>query len=385
MPEDKEPHPPELANANSADDIRWMRSALALAEQGIGLASPNPTVGCVLVKDGSIIGRGYHQYEHRDHAEVVALRDAGAQARGAVAYVTLEPCSHFGRTPPCARALIESGVNRVVVATADPNPAVHGHGIDLLRAAGIPVTIGVLQAEARGLNNAFARFIRTRQPFVTLKAASTLDGRIAPALDAHPAGAPFPITGAAARAEVQLLRHSHDALLTGIGTVLADDPLLTDRSGRARRRPLLRVVLDSQLRLPLSSRLVGTAPQDLLVVTHSEDAAKRRAFTERGVRVLQVDAQDDGGISLHAVLAKLGEQEITSVLIEAGSRINRSALLSDAVDRLYLFYAPTFLGPEAVPLLAEGALAHWPRLPDPKLHTFGQDFAVEGLLRDPWL
>ncbi len=182
-----EPHTSE-PQPRPEEDIHWMHCALALAEQGVGLASPNPTVGCVLVKQGNIIGRGYHQYAERDHAEIVALRYAGAEARGATAYVTLEPCSHFGRTPPCARALIEAGVGRVVVATADANPAVHGQGIEKLRAAGIPVTTGVLQAEARALNNAFARFIRTRQPFVTLKAASTLDGRIAPAGAVHATG-----------------------------------------------------------------------------------------------------------------------------------------------------------------------------------------------------
>ncbi len=181
-----------------------------------------------------------------------------------------------------------------------------------------------------------------------------------------------------------MLRHSHDALLTGVGTVLADDPLLTDRSQRPRRLPLLRVVLDSQLRLPLDSRLVASAQDDLVVITRSERSARQRALEERGVRVLTVEAQAEGGISLRAVLARLGEQNITSVLIEGGARVNRSALLSDAVDRLYLFYAPTFLGAEAVPLLAEGAPARWPRIPAPRLHSFGQDFAVEGLLRDPW-
>jgi diaminohydroxyphosphoribosylaminopyrimidine deaminase/5-amino-6-(5-phosphoribosylamino)uracil reductase len=377
-----------------------MQCALALAEQGVGLASPNPTVGCILVRDGRIVGRGFHQYEHRDHAEVVALKEAGEAARGATAYVTLEPCSHFGRTGPCARALTNAGVGRVVVATADPNPAVNGQGIAYLRNAGVEVTVGVLEREARALNDAFARFIRTRLPFVTLKAAVTLDGRIAPReramgrggaqeLGQTPPGAadassPFWITGEAARAQVQEMRHANDALLTGIGTVMADDPLLTDRSERPRRRPLLRVVLDSQLKMPLSARLLANVADDLLVVTRSENEERRRELLKRGARLLEIDTQEEGGISLRALLAKLGEQNITSVMVEGGARINRSVLLSDSADKLCLFYAPTFLGADAVPVLSIGQQARWPRLTDYQLRRYGSDFAVEGCLRDPW-
>lgn len=382
-----------------------MQCALALAEQGVGLASPNPTVGCVLVRDGrihngrihdgKIVGRGFHQYEHRDHAEVVALAQAGEAARGATAYVTLEPCSHFGRTGPCAPALANAGIARVVVATADPNPAVNGQGIAFLRSAGVEVTVGVLQAEARALNDAFARFIRTRLPLVTLKAAMALDGRIAPGATRReefghtaPPGERTWITGEAARARVQEMRHASDALLTGIGTVLADDPLLTDRSQRPRRRPLLRVVLDSQLKMPLGARVLANAADDLLVVTRSQHEERRRALMERGARILEIDTQAEGGISLRAVLARLGEQNITSVMVEGGGRINRSVLLSDAADKLCLFYAPTFLGADAVPLFSIGVLtgeeARWPRLAHYQLHRYGSDFAVEGYLRDPW-
>jgi diaminohydroxyphosphoribosylaminopyrimidine deaminase/5-amino-6-(5-phosphoribosylamino)uracil reductase len=269
-----------------------------------------------------------------------------------------------------------------VVATSDPNPAVNGQGIGFLREAGIEVSVGVLEAEARKLNDAFARFIRTRLPLVTLKAAVTLDGRIAPREKA--AGAPAWVTGDAARAEVQELRHRNDALLTGIGTVLADDPLLTDRSHRSRRRPLLRVVLDSQLKMPLKSRLLATSADDLLIVTRSDDQVRRRELTERGARILQIDTQAEGGISLRALLARLGEQNITSVMIEGGARINRSALLSDSADKLFLFYAPTFLGADAVPVLSIGQQARWPRLAQYEMHRYGDDFAVEGYLRDPW-
>ncbi|MGI8771514.1 MAG: bifunctional diaminohydroxyphosphoribosylaminopyrimidine deaminase/5-amino-6-(5-phosphoribosylamino)uracil reductase RibD [Acidobacteriaceae bacterium] len=298
-----------------------------------------------------------------------------------------------GRGP--ARALSQAGVARVVVATADPNPAVNGQGIALLRNAGVEVTVGVLQAEARALNDAFARFIRTRLPFVTLKAAMTLDGRIAPS-DAGHRGRDDPeqpkglgerawITGEAARMQVQEMRHGNDALLTGVGTVLADDPFLTDRSRRSRRRALLRVVLDSQLKMPLDARLLANVADDLLVVTRSRNDGRRRALMERGARILEIDTQAEGGISLRAVLAKLGEQNITSVLVEGGARINRSVLLSDSADKLCLFYAPTFLGADAVPVFSAGQEARWPRLEQYALHRYGNDFAVEGCLRDPWV
>ncbi len=375
--------PPENGPGKRSDE-RWMRCALALAEQGVGLASPNPTVGCVLVRGGRIVGRGFHQYERRDHAEVVALEAAEEGARGSTAYVTLEPCSHFGRTGPCARALSQAGVARVVVATADPNPAVNGAGIAFLRDAGMEVAVGVLQAEARALNDAFARFIRTRLPFVTLKAALTLDGRIAPAQTRDGKEREW-ITGAAARMQVQEMRHGNDALLTGIGTVLADDPLLTDRSQRPRRRPLLRVVLDSQLRMPLEARLLAKVADDLLIVTRSENEERRRALMERGARILAIDTQAEGGISLRAVLARLGEQNILSVMVEGGARMNRSVLMSDSADRLCLFFAPTFLGPDAAPVLATGQPARWPRLEHYRLQRYGIDFAVEGCLRDPWV
>src|SRR5690242_1100339 len=215
-------------------DQDWMQHALALAREGVGLASPNPTVGCVLVRDGAIVGQGFHRYADRDHAETVALKQAGAKARGATAYVTLEPCSHHGRTGPCAPALLNAGLSRVFAATVDPNPAVAGRAIALLRDNGVNVETGLLESEARELNDAFAHYIRHRTPFVSLKIAATLDGAIAPAPATHRNRTSFPITGAAANARVQELRHANDAIITGIGTVLADDPLLTDRSGRPR-------------------------------------------------------------------------------------------------------------------------------------------------------
>jgi diaminohydroxyphosphoribosylaminopyrimidine deaminase/5-amino-6-(5-phosphoribosylamino)uracil reductase len=372
--------PEQAVPTETDEDVSWMRAALDLAEQGVGLASPNPTVGCVVVKHGRCVGRGFHAYDRRDHAEVVALREAGADARGATAYVTLEPCSHYGRTPPCARALLDAGVARVVVATLDANPAVHGEGVALLAAADVALRVGVCEAEARALNYGFARWICTRLPFVTLKAASSLDGRIAPA--SQQPGRPYTLTGPQAKSEVQRLRHEADALLTGIGTVLADDPLLTDRSGRERRRPLLRVVLDEHLRLPPHARLLGDG--NLVVATRSTDASRRQALEATNVRVLAVDAQAEGGLSLAPVLRWLGEQNVLNVLVEAGARVNRSALLGGFVDRLVLFYAPILLGAGGVPLLAGDGETRWPRLSTYRVKQCGQDFSVESLLRDPW-
>jgi diaminohydroxyphosphoribosylaminopyrimidine deaminase/5-amino-6-(5-phosphoribosylamino)uracil reductase len=383
-PENAGGSPAANSQPASQQDLKWMQAALTLAREGVGLASPNPTVGCVVVRDGQVVGRGFHQYARRDHAEVVALAQAGEAARGATAYVTLEPCSHYGRTGPCARALIEAGVTRVVAATADPNPLVESRGLAMLRETGIDVSVGLLAAEARELNDAFAHYVRHRTPLVSLKIAATLDGAIAPQPGVHHERASFPITGMASRARVQDLRHAHDALLTGIGTVLADDPVLTDRSGRPRRRPLLRIVLDSQLRLPLTSRILEGVEDDLLIITRSEDDIRRQALTARGARILAIDAQAEGGISLRALLEYLGQQEITSLMIEAGARLNRSALVADAVDKLYLFQAPRFLGPESVPMLAGPHATTLPHLLRYSTARIENDTLIAGYFHDPW-
>jgi diaminohydroxyphosphoribosylaminopyrimidine deaminase/5-amino-6-(5-phosphoribosylamino)uracil reductase len=230
-------------------DIQWMQRALDLARRGIALTSPNPAVGCiVLEREGQLAGEGWHEYDLLDHAEVVALRQAGPRAKGGTAYVTLEPCNHTGRTPPCTQALIAAGVARVVAATIDPNPAVAGHGMATLQAAGIQTTLGVCEAEARRLNEPFARWSQTKRPFVLMKVAMTLDGRIAPPAGLHHVREPYWITCEAARAAVQPLRWQADAVMVGVDTVLADDPMLTDRSGLPRRRPLQRLILDSAAR-----------------------------------------------------------------------------------------------------------------------------------------
>jgi len=368
----------------SQKDERWMNEALDLAQRSVGLASPNPAVGCVLVKGESVVGQGFHEYDLRDHAEVVALRMAGGEASGATAYVTLEPCCIAGRTGPCTEALIEAGVARVVVAATDPNPAVNGQGIERLRAAGITVVAGILAHRARELNDGFARHIRTGLPFVTLKAGLSLDGRIAPAPGKAPTGAPVIMTGEASRTAVQQLRHGSDALITGINTVLLDDPLLTDRTGRPRRRRLLRVVLDSALRLRLDSKLVRTAQEDVLVFCTIPVSERQRALEALGVQVERVEpAPGSPRVSLKRVIERLGEMQMTSAMIEAGCQLMSSAVAAQAIDKVSLFYAPVFLGAAGVPMLSNVELMR-PQWVSSSTEQLGEDFWFKGYLRDPW-
>ena len=360
-------------------DQQWMERALQQAERSVGLASPNPAVGCVLVRGDDLVGEGFHEFDRRDHAEVVALKQAGPMAHGATAYVTLEPCSHQGRTGPCADALIAAGVTRVVVATADPNPMVNGKGIARLRAAGVEVSTGVLQEQARRLNDGYAKFITAFLPYVTMKVAATLDGRIAPAQSE--ARGHFWISGSEARAEVHRMRHAVDALIVGVGTIVADDPLLTDRSDLPRRRPLQRIVLDTTLRTPLDSQLVKTAYQDVLIFFSHAEVAAQKALEARGVRLQQI-AHRGPRISLQDALVRLAEMQITSVLLEGGAQVYTSALNQGLVDRLQLFYAPRFFGQRAVPMLS--AIEELPAIENYSLKQFGQDFAFEARLHDPW-
>jgi diaminohydroxyphosphoribosylaminopyrimidine deaminase/5-amino-6-(5-phosphoribosylamino)uracil reductase len=373
-------------------DEKYMRRALELARATVGLASPNPQVGCVVVRDGEVVGEGAHLYDERDHAEIVALKQAGERARGATAYVTLEPCSHHGRTGPCANALIAAGVRRVVAATVDPNPLVSGQGIARLRAAGFEVAAGVLEREAREVNEAFARFIRTGRPLVTLKSAVSADGMLAPAASLRTGRQIHWITGVEARAEVQVMRHAADAVLTGIGTVLADDPKLTDRSGivgpdgRARRRALLRVVLDSRLRMPLDSQLVRSANEDVLVFCGAGAEADRAAALQaQGVLIERVVGQE-GRLDLGVVLDLLGQKKILSVLLECGSELNGAFLAQGLVDKVVLFRSETELGEGAVPFAA-GVASPFLLEQSMKGNTrtmFGADVRVSGYLRDPW-
>jgi diaminohydroxyphosphoribosylaminopyrimidine deaminase/5-amino-6-(5-phosphoribosylamino)uracil reductase len=370
-----------------AHDIRFMQHALTLARKGAGLASPNPMVGCVIVREGQIVGEGFHQYEWRDHAEIVALKSAGEKARGSTLYVALEPCNHSGRTGPCTEAIIAAGIKRVVAATEDPNPVNSGRGFERLRSAGIEVLTGVCEEEARRVNEAFACWIRTKKPFVTLKSALTLNGQLALPQSANKIGKSFGkrsssawITSEESRAEVHRMRHASDALLTGIGTILADDPLLTDRSGLPRRRKLLRVVLDSKLRLSPKSRIVKTADDDLLVFTaNSPSSSKSRMLQIAGIEVTHVKSLG-GRINLEAVLAELGRRDILNVLLEAGPTLNGNALAAGIVHKLFLFYAPKISGETCVPFALAPKL-QLPPLRDIRTQQFGPDLAVEAYLQ----
>jgi diaminohydroxyphosphoribosylaminopyrimidine deaminase / 5-amino-6-(5-phosphoribosylamino)uracil reductase len=391
-------------------DEQFMQQALELAGQGVALASPNPCVGAVLVNSmGKVIGRGSHTYEGLKHAEVLALEEAGDRARGATLYVNLEPCSHEGRTGPCADALVAAGVKRVFVAMRDPNLVVSGRGLARLRDAGIEVQEGLGQTEAKKLNESFAKYIRQKTPFVTLKTAMTLDGKIAP----PPGEGTTPgsltasggwVTSEEARAHVHELRHANDAIMVGVGTVIADDPLLTDRTGLPRRRPLLRVILDSRLRVPLDSRVVKTARQDVIVFCCFAEENKRRELEAQGVIVEQVPIRRpvengtipfpgsspaiDGRPDLERVLASLGEREITSVIIEGGAMVNWAALSAGVVDKIFFYYAPKILaGTGSIPFALDAGYRRISEAAYVKslvLHRFGEDFAVEGYLRDPY-
>lgn len=410
----------------SAIDENFLERALELARRGIGLTSPNPCVGALVVDErtGNVLGSGTHTYAGVKHAEVIALEQAGAGARGATLYLTLEPCTHHGRTGPCADVVIRSGIKRVVALMEDPNPVVNGQGFQKLQAAGVTVEVhdGQLAQQARSLNEAFTKYIRTRLPLVTLKAAMTLDGKIAPppgesesptALGAGGASGGW-ITSSEARAHVHQLRHANDAIMVGVGTVIADDPLLTDRTGLPRRRPLMRVIVDSRLRMPLESRIVKTAQNDVVVFCALADAKKKRELELRNIRVEQVPLNTgdqpvepvmsiaqgtaalarrrvpllDGRPDLRKIMERLGDMEITSLLIEGGALVNWAALASDVVDKVFLYYAPKILaGTGSVPFAAGAGFQRMSEAAYVKsvsIHHFGEDFAVEGYLRDPY-
>ncbi|HTW58357.1 MAG TPA: bifunctional diaminohydroxyphosphoribosylaminopyrimidine deaminase/5-amino-6-(5-phosphoribosylamino)uracil reductase RibD [Terriglobales bacterium] len=386
-------------------DETFLIRALELARAGIGLASPNPYVGAIIADaQGDIVGTGTYTYAGVKHAEILALEAAGEKARGGTLYINLEPHAHQGRTPPCTEALIAAGIRRVVASMPDPNPKVSGRGFAQLRAAGVQVEVGGLETEARKLNEAFARYVRSGVPFVTLKSAMTLDGKIAPSPritareNAENKFSGSWITGELARAHVHDLRHQHDAILAGVGTILADNPLLTDRSGRARRRPLLRVILDSRLRLPLDSRLLESVARgrgsenpvnDILIFYSSAPEQKKLQLQQLGIRVEQIAAHEpEHRPDLRAVLRRLGELEITSVMIEGGSTVNGAALSAGVVDKVFLYYAPTILGnANAIPFVASERFDGMKQAAQVKhvdLQHFGEDFALEGYLRDPY-
>ena len=356
-------------------DESYMREALRIAEYARGRTSPNPLVGAVIVRDGAIVASGWHRAAGEPHAEIHALRMAGELARGATLYVTLEPCAHHGRTGPCAEAVIAAGLARVVIALSDPNPLVAGRGIHLLTAAGIEVTTGICEDEARRQNEIFLKWVTTKRPFVTLKTAMTLDGKIA----SH-TGASQWITGAAARARVHAYRNEYDAILVGIGTVLTDDPSLTTRLEHGTGKNPLRIVLDSEARTPLDAKLVadGVAPT-IIVVSERADHRRVNLLRACGAEVVTLGAQR---VDIAALLDYLGAREITSLFVEGGAAVNWSLLAGGSVDKVHAFIAPMLMGGETAKTPIGGTGFDSPqtalRLRDVTVEQLGADILVTG-------
>ena len=369
---------PDMGPQNwRAEDRSCMLKALRLARMGLGTASPNPPVGCLLVRRGMVVGRGYHVFSNLDHAEVMAVREAGGRAYGATAYVTLEPCAHYGRTPPCVDLLVRAGVRRVVTPLADPNPAVAGRGIEILRSAGILVDVGLMQTSAARLIEPFACHVSTGRPLVVAKVGMSLDGKIATR-----SGASRWITSDEGRAFGRELRFQMDAVLVGSGTVLADDPELIYRGSRSKARPLLRVVLDGRLRTPVTARLVRNAAETPVLVFCASEAstARRRVLEKRGVEIFPVP-RAGAGLDLHRVLAELAERKALGVLVEGGSSVHWSFVSAGLVDKFYFIMGPLVLGgSRAVPSVGGSGyevIAEAPRFAITRTRRAGPDIVLE--------
>ena len=358
-----------------------MKMALALAERGRGWTHPNPMVGAVIVKNGKVIGKGFHQAAGGPHAEIYALEDAGENTKGATLYVTLEPCNHTGSTPPCTQAILKSGIRRVVTGMKDPNPRVAGGGLDFLKSQGLDIAVGVCEDGCQRLNEIFIKYVTTALPFVILKCAATLDGRIATRT-----GDSKWVTSPRSRQFVHELRHAVDAVMVGIGTVVKDNPQLTTRlKGRKGSDPI-RIVLDTHLSIPLGAKLLHlSSDSDTLIVTSRSALPEKKMALERtGVRLVAVDCHEDQ-IDIKALAKELGKMEITSLLIEGGSRVNGSALRAGIVDKVCMFYAPKIYGgDDGVPIctgtgveLMEQSM----RLKDISVHRFEDDVMIEGYLK----
>jgi diaminohydroxyphosphoribosylaminopyrimidine deaminase / 5-amino-6-(5-phosphoribosylamino)uracil reductase len=366
----------------AVEDLRWMRLAIRLGRRGKGRTAPNPSVGCVLVRDGRLVARGWTQAGGRPHAEAVAIAQAGAEAKGCTAYVSLEPCSIHGKTPPCADALIAVGVTRVVSAGLDPDPRVNGRGVARLREAGISVTDGFCRDEAESDLAGFLRRIREGQPQVTLKLATTIDSRIATR-----DGESQWITGPAARRLVHAMRARHDAILTGVGTILSDDPMLNCRLPGLGNRSPWRVVLDSRLSTPVTGSLARSSRdiKTMIITTQSGSPQACKALENLGLEVVRVGAGEDEKVDLDAALAALGERGITSVLVESGSELAASFLAADKVDRLVWFRAPMVIGGDGKPALEPLGIAILdaaPRFERIDVRPIGEDM-VETYRRRP--
>jgi diaminohydroxyphosphoribosylaminopyrimidine deaminase/5-amino-6-(5-phosphoribosylamino)uracil reductase len=366
------------------DDEQFMKMALDLASLGRGTTSPNPMVGAVVVKHGKVIGKGYHQTAGLAHAEVNALDEAGSDAKNATLYVTLEPCNHHGRTPPCTERILSAGINRLVVAMPDPNPDVRGGGLDYLSQKGLKLVSGVRQQEAQELNEAFIKYITTRKPFVILKCAATLDGQIATR-----SGDAKWVSSAASRAYVHQLRHAVDAILVGIGTVQKDDPQLTTRLTEGGGQNPIRVILDTNLSISETTQVVQTshAAKTWIIsaeAAHSDETQTKRAYLERmGVRLLTAPIHQKH-IDLAQLITLLGQEQITSLLIEGGGEIIASAVAAEIVDKIMFFYAPKILGGnDGIPICKgqgkDRMQSAWP-VSSVRVHRFEEDVMIEGYL-----
>jgi diaminohydroxyphosphoribosylaminopyrimidine deaminase/5-amino-6-(5-phosphoribosylamino)uracil reductase len=365
-------------------DKKFMRLALRLARKGLGKTSPNPMVGAVVVRGNVVVGRGYHHRAGEPHAEILALRQAGKRARGATLYLNLEPCDHFGRTPPCTRGIMDAGINRVVAGMKDPNPLVSGRGIRRLRRAGVQVDVGILKKECQELNAPFGKYVTSKTPFVTLKAAASLDGKVATR-----SGDSRWISSEVSRNYVHRLRQAVDAVMVGIGTVLKDDPLLTVRlPGGKRSHQPLRVIVDSRLRIPLHSQLVRTAGQHptLVATTRAASSSRMQRLARTNVEVSIIAKDARGHVSLKGLMKELALRGVVSVLVEGGSTLNASALRERVVDRLLFFLAPKIIGGQQAPgiLGGEGILRIKEAKPVKiiKIRRIGPDVLIEGTLEN---
>jgi diaminohydroxyphosphoribosylaminopyrimidine deaminase/5-amino-6-(5-phosphoribosylamino)uracil reductase len=357
------------------DDEQWMKRALRLAKAGRGRTSPNPVVGAVLVKRGKVVGEGYHARIGEAHAEMIALRQAGEKAREAILYLNLEPCTHYGRTPPCVPQVIKAGLKRAVIGMEDPNPLVNGKGIEALRKSGLDVKVGVLEKECRKINEAFCKYILKKEPFVVLKVAATLDGKIATRN-----GDSKWISGEASRRLVHKLRDQFDGVLVGIGTVLRDDPLLTTRL-KGGREPY-RIILDSRLKIPEEAKVFEHSPSEvILATTGSAPRDKIERLEKRGARVLIVDSRE-GRVNLRSCLSKLGEIGVMSLLVEGGSQVNGSFLDQGLIDKFLLFLSPKLMGdPQAVGIFGGRGVSNLKEtvaVKEIKTRRIGEDIFVEG-------
>lgn len=362
------------------DDLDYMKMALELAEKGRGFTSPNPMVGAVIVKEGRIVGRGYHQAAGKAHAEVNAINDAGTSVRGATLYVTLEPCNHTGRTPPCTEKIIRAGISKVVVAMKDPNPDVKGGGIDYLRNHGITVETGVHERPAEKQNEGFIKYIKTKRPFVIVKCAATLDGRIA-----TKTGDSKWVSGDASRRYVHQLRHACDAIMVGINTVIADDPSLTARLENSGTKDPIRLILDTRLRISEQAKVLHLASEakTIIVTGFASSKEKKRRLRNNGIEILEMPLKSEG-IDLNLLMNQLGAMEMTSVLVEGGARVISGAIRSKIVDRINFFFAPKLLcSDDGVPIctgsgpeLMSSAVA----VKDIRIERFENDIMIEGYI-----